>query len=132
MNKNFAVLMLKYERLNRNLNQINIRQYTTSKIRQKYININFDNNKNIDNNNNNDDDGNKLKTRFVRSIARFNEYNGTDNVPMITNQNDTGWIDSRAGRSRRDDGRGKQRRKLKRRLKRSRRRLGTRGPLLLY
>ncbi|XP_008553003.1 uncharacterized protein LOC103575129 isoform X4 [Microplitis demolitor] len=106
MNKNFAVLMLKYERLNRNLNQINIRQYTTSKIRQKYININFDNNKNIDNNNNNDDDGNKLKTRFVRSIARFNEYNGTDNVPMITNQNDTGWIDSRAGRSRRDDGRG--------------------------
>ncbi|XP_057333384.1 uncharacterized protein LOC130672705 isoform X2 [Microplitis mediator] len=128
MNKNFAILMLKYERLNRNLNQINTRQYTTSKIRQKYININSDNNKNIHNNNNNNDDDdeeNKLKTRFVRSIARFNEYNGTDNVPMITNQNDTGsWIDSRAGRSRRDDGRGKQRRKLKRRLKRSRRRLG--------
>ncbi|CAG5083893.1 Protein of unknown function [Cotesia congregata] len=130
MSRNFAILTLKYERLNRNINNINLRQYTTPIIRQKSINIKeLPSTNTIADNNKIDDDENDniTKQRFVRSIEMLNEYNGTDKMPMIIdkNQNDTDlWSDSRAGRSRRDDGRGKQRRKFKRRLKRSRRRLG--------
>ncbi|XP_074115441.1 uncharacterized protein LOC141538063 isoform X2 [Cotesia typhae] len=112
MSRNFAILALKYERLNRNINNINLRQYTTPIIRQKSINIKeLPSTNTIAVKNKIDDDENDkiTKQRFVRSIEMLNEYNGTDKMPMIIdkNQNDTDlWSDSRAGRSRRDDGRG--------------------------
>lgn len=69
------------------------------------------------------------RERYERAIVAFEKRNRQASTPVPALPDDltddtNSWNEPRAGRSRRDEGRGKKRRKIKRRLKRSRRRLG--------
>lgn len=76
------------------------------------------------------DDEYSERDRYERAaIVAFEKRNQASTTAMPSSKDEVNddtntWNESRTGRYRRDEGRGKKRRKIKRRLKRSRRRLG--------
>ncbi|XP_011308250.1 uncharacterized protein [Fopius arisanus] len=117
MNSNLVILMLRYERLNR----INRWSYRNPLIHVESPKlINEDSNESEDDEDNLSSKGLFQPSRIERSVVMVDRSNLTD----VTSDNQTLWSDARGGRSKREEVRGKQRRKIKRRPKRSRRRLG--------
>lgn len=146
MSTNMAILILRYDRLNRNVlkaNLINQKSKKHSQLSDFTQQHSLKNNSfllEIQQENKShheiEEKKNNIK-RIARSILMFEGRNTSENINETLNPMTDVHLDyssdSRASRAKRADGRGKQRRKVsKGRLKRSRRRLGTRGPLLLY
>lgn len=117
------ILMLRCDRLNR-INRVNNRKsHVPESIDRSIVISDKSDNAPID-----DDHSMKVrKPRIERSVVTLESNNVTD----VTTIGDILGSDGRGGRAKREEVRGKQRRKMKRRPKRSRRRLGTLGRLLL-
>ncbi|XP_063976599.1 uncharacterized protein LOC135162275 isoform X2 [Diachasmimorpha longicaudata] len=126
MNSNLVILMLRCERLNR-INRMNHRklQAILAEAPAKPIvesNYNNDELKRSDEDHSADGTNERHLGRFTRSLVMFDNDNVTQVATVSDNQGV--WSDAREGRAKREEVRGKQRRKIKRRPKRSRRRLG--------
>lgn len=146
INSNLAILILKSED-HGNLNRTNSHQQSVIEFQPYNTNNKISFHYKLSSGANDDitltsfsgDDAklaNNVNDRAIRSIITFEEHNETERTTLNymndKKEDSTTRNDSRAGRIQRDVGRDKQRRISKRKLKRSRRRLGTRGPLLLY
>ncbi|XP_015119956.1 uncharacterized protein LOC107043138 isoform X2 [Diachasma alloeum] len=127
MNSNLVILMLRYERLNR-LNRLNYYRKPQGIPAESPAKLIIDSDHRKDEIKRDDEDhssegpGKLHPGRFERSVVMFDSNNVTDVATISDNQGV--WSDARGGRAKREEVRGKQRRKIKRRPKRSRRRLG--------